>query len=323
MENLIVQVVAPARLHFGMFSFAVPGVRQFGGVGVMVRQPALRLTISSDQRLCVTGPLAERARHFARLAWRRMQSSREPPLRIEILAAPAAHSGLGSGTQLAMAVAAGLNSFCGAAPATAEALARRVDRGTRSAVGLHGFVHGGLIAESGKLAADEISPMVARVQFPRRWRFVLITPRDAVGIHGHEEREAFAHLPAVPAETTAALAREAFLRLIPAVATERFEDASDSLYRYGHLAGTCFASRQAGAYASRRLRRSVEVIRSLGVSGVGQSSWGPTLFALLPDSATARHFVDKLSRHPEAENTRIIITAAANRGAKIRVRQVA
>ena len=39
----VVRIIAPSRLHFGLWSLGGDGTRRFGGVGAMVQQPALRL----------------------------------------------------------------------------------------------------------------------------------------------------------------------------------------------------------------------------------------------------------------------------------------
>jgi predicted sugar kinase len=36
-----VEIRTPARLHIGMLSFGVPGVRSFGGVGLMTDRPRI------------------------------------------------------------------------------------------------------------------------------------------------------------------------------------------------------------------------------------------------------------------------------------------
>ena len=42
----IVEVVTPSRLHFGMFSFGRDEARQYGGVGMMIVRPGVRLRFS-------------------------------------------------------------------------------------------------------------------------------------------------------------------------------------------------------------------------------------------------------------------------------------
>jgi len=95
-----------------------------------------------------------------------------------------------------------------------------------------------------------------------------------------------------------------------------FERFGDSVYRYGHQAGMCFAARQGGPFASPRIGALVSTIRGLGVRGVGQSSWGPTVFALLPNEAEAEYFSDHIGEHLGNPHT-IEIVQPNNTGALI------
>ena len=308
-----VTVYAPSRLHFGMFSFGQAGARQFGGVGAAIDAPALRLTISPCERLEAVGPRAERALEFARRAAAAWQWD-EPRCRIDVQAAPPAHAGLGSGTQLGLAVAAGLNAFLQRPPQAAADLARAVGRGARSAIGLHGFAQGGLLVEGGKLRPEEISPLLARLELPAAWRFVLLIPRRQAGLSGEAERRAFERLPAVPAEVTDRLAGEALTGLLPAAAASDFAEFSISLHRFNRLAGECFSSAQGGPFLRPDL---VELLQSWGHAGVGQSSWGPTVFAPLPDPASAEHLATRLRGEAAAGDCDVFVAATDNAGARV------
>src|SRR5213076_1599219 len=99
-----------------------------------------------------------------------------PPCRIHISASIPEHAGLGSGTQVALSIAAGLSALCGLPSQTPQELALSVSRGLRSAVGTYGFVFGGLIVEQGKLSDEPISPLDCRIDLPDDWRFVLLRP---------------------------------------------------------------------------------------------------------------------------------------------------
>lgn len=324
MNGSIIHVTAPSRLHFGMLAVNAAGTRRYGGAGVMIAAPRVRVSVGPAPRLEVAGPRAERASQVARFALGQFLGDeggcREPdafPCRIEVLECPPEHIGLGTGTQFSMAVVAGLNAFLGRPPLDARQLARCAGRGQRSAIGLYGFVHGGLLFEAGKTEAETVSPLVERVEMPAAWRFVLIIPRDQCGLSGESERAAFAQLPRVPAERTAALRREVLDHLLPAAAAARFEEFSQSMYRFGYTAGLSFAAIQGGAFAGPRLTELVEAIRRMGIGGVGQSSWGPTLFALLPDDASAADFTARL--RGQADDCDVLVAAANNWGARTEI----
>ena len=400
MTETIVRVSTPSRLHFGMLSFGQSGVRQFGGVGLMIDEPGIRLRITLADRLECTGPLAARAEQFARRALTALDENAAdseqrhdsrvpllarravPPLpnggpsllskpavalgcRIEIEAAPREHIGLGTGTQLGLAIAAGLNALRGSPAIPTAELARLAGRAERSSIGTHGFAAGGLLVEAGKFNHDvaglltephstteglhsatgdlrsaechgqetmtqqradgtrsvpaplELSPLIARVVLPETWRFLLLIPKTATGLFGPAEREAFAHIPPVPLEVTETLSRELLLSLVPAALEANFTEFSRSLHRYGRIAGECFASQQHGAFLNRRTAELVEAIRALGGEGVGQSSWGPTLFVAVKDEAFGHELAARLGARHDLSDYDAIVTRPNNAGAQI------
>lgn len=313
-----IRIVSPSRLHFGMFSFGRPEVRQFGGVGAMIDQPPLELWFTPAERLEIIGIGAARARQFVEHAAQHAEWLPEGvPCRIEVVSAPPSHIGLGSGTQLGMAVAQGLNAFFGGPWRTPQEFARAVGRGRRSAIGLYGALAGGLIIEAGKYAADQISPMISRIELPLDWRFVLAWPRAVQGLSGEAETNAFERLPPVAAEATGAMTSEALLELAPGAATGDFERFGESLYRFGRLAGRCFAAEQGGDYANPRIAQLVDWLRQQHFRGVGQSSWGPAAFALTCDLAAAETLTEKLRSNRDFPDLEFAIAAPANRGAMI------
>lgn len=309
----MVVVTAPSRLHFGMFSFGVPTLRQFGGVGVMIDQHQTELRITPSAGFEFHGADAERLRRTLE-AVRATDWGRDlPPCRLELVASPPSHIGLGSGTQTALCVVAGLRAALRLPPLGAAELAAVAGRAKRSAVGLYGFLHGGLIVEAGRMPHDAVSPLAAQSDLPEAWRFVLIRPRGKAGLSGDAERTAFAELPPVAQPLTDELCRIALLDLLPSARTADFAGFADALYRFGHAAGQCFKSRQAGVYATDELAAVVARVREAGVAGVGQSSWGPTLFSLHPSLAAADRFLADCRSWPDYDRFDFTI-AAPNRG---------
>jgi beta-ribofuranosylaminobenzene 5'-phosphate synthase len=57
-------------------------------------------------------------------------------------------------------------------------------------------------------------------------------------------------------------------------------------------------------------------IEGQGFAGVGQSSWGPTGFALLPDEATAQRLRQEIESRA-GSGLRLVVVAGRNRGAEI------
>jgi beta-RFAP synthase len=334
---LAVDVQTPARLHLGMLSFGMPGIRAYGGVGVMIDRPGVHLRLTRGpstpgDRFHATGPLADRAVAFARSCVKAWRLEDDAACVIEVLQVPDSHAGLGSGTQLGLAVAAGMRQLfrpplmsAGSDDAirfdTSDAveLARAVGRGRRSSVGVYGFSSGGLIIEGGRFvsadragdddATRSFSPLLARVQLPAAWRCVVFGMRDGVGLHGDAEKQAFASLPPVPLEISAELSRIALMELWPAAVEGEFAEFSDALLRYGLLAGKPFEQASSCLPYARTMADLIETLQAWGVRGCGQSSWGPTVMACCESVAAADAIVERfvatdLSRHYDTQIAR-------------------
>jgi beta-RFAP synthase len=296
------RVAAPSRLHFGLLSLPAAGpdhwpgldgapglpVRHFGGVGLMVDRPGLAVRVEPAEVWCATGPLADRALGFARRVIGTLPAGERRPFNLVVEHAPAEHTGLGVGTQLGLAVAMAIANETGHCDWSAVELASRAGRGERSAVGVHGFDRGGLIVEGGKVPGDALSPLVARLAFPAHWAVILFTPAAGGPWHGGLERQAFARLAAAgpsPAETES-LCRLVLTGLLPALASADLDGFGEAVYELNARAGDAFAAAQGGRYAGPAVAELVTRLRGLGVKGVGQSSWGPTVFAVVrkPDA---------------------------------------
>ncbi len=312
-----ITVTAPSRLHFGLFGLQQDEGRMYGGVGAMVDRPALKIRLLPAARFECSGSLADRTQDFAE-HWAKFHGAGQlPACLIEVLESPPNHIGLGVGTQLGLSVAAGLNAFAGLPAAGPRELALSVGRGQRSAIGTYGFVMGGLIVERGKLPGEPISTLDCRVDFPDDWRFVLLRPAGGRGLSGEQEEQAIGGLPRVPANVTERLIAMARDELIPAAATANFPQFAESLFQFGHLAGDCFSARQGGPYNGPVLTRLIGWLRGRGYAGVGQSSWGPTLFAAFPDQHSALGLADLLQQEQPEGSLEVTIAAPSNRGALV------
>lgn len=277
----IIQISTGARLHFGFLAHAPESARQFGGVGLMVDQPGWKLHLqpaqgSGDEFLAaprVQSKLAEFLRQYRDPAadW-----AAPAPCRIEVVEESPLHVGYGSGTQLGMAIAQGLSLLTGENQVSPEMLAKRVRRGKRSALGMHGFHRGGLLVESGKTVADGLGTLVSRLDFPPTWRILLLRPQAKEGLSGSEEQKAFTRLEPMSIATTGDLCRVVLMELLPSIQNSDFESAAEALHEFGRRVGEYFAPIQGGLFSDPQMGEVYQFLRRSGVNGICQSSWGPT-----------------------------------------------
>lgn len=306
-----------ARLHFGLWAWGPGHERQFGGVGMIVEQPRFELRLTPANAFEAAGPLAERMRRTAERYGERRSWPTMPACRLEAVVLPPQHAGFGVGTQLSLAVAQGLAAWAGDGPQPATELAVATGRGRRSAIGTHGFAAGGLVVDAGKRASDAVGLVADATRVPDEWRVLLVTPRLDRGKAGAAEVEAFRKLPPVPAEVTAKLQRLAFDEIVPACRAGDFERFAAAVSQYGYTAGMCFAPVQGGAYASEQVARLVARLEQLGAGGVGQSSWGPSVFGFAPNAETAATLESRLLEQLSPSEYTVTLTPARNQGAEI------
>ncbi len=313
----MIEIRTPCRLHFGLLALDHGGARQYGGVGLMIQRPDIAIRVTPSEALSATGPMSDKALMFARRFIERADALVDP-VAIEMLRAPRAHTGLGTGTQLGMAVAHAMAMVIGRDDLTAPQLARRVGRGERSAIGTHGFEHGGLIVEGGKTDADAVSPMLVRHACPESWRFVLISPSCLTGVADDRERHAFAQLPPIPPSTTAQMCRLVLLGLVPAMLERDLGGFGEALFELQQHVGRSFAAAQGGIYADPLLERIVTWVRGRGVAGIGQSSWGPTLYAVVAGDYDASSLAGDVARQFDLSPDEVVMTRPDNHGATVR-----
>jgi beta-RFAP synthase len=193
-------------------------------------------------------------------------------------------------------------------------LARRVERGRRSALGIHGFAQGGFLVEAGKRTAEAIAPLVARLNFPESWRLVLALP-SGEGLHGRDEIEAFRQLRQADVKLpTDYLCRLVLLELLPALAAVDYSAFGEALYEFNRRVGEAFAVVQGGIYASPRVEEMVRFVRSRGVNAVAQSSWGPTLCAVVRNAEEAGKLATAMRRQFGLTEEDVTTTGACNCG---------
>ena len=185
-----------------------------------------------------------------------------------------AHSGLGSGTQLGLAVGRALAELHGLPTEPAE-LARAVGRGRQSAIGTWTFALGGFIVEGGRrVGAAEIAPLLARFSIPERWRCVVAVPAGPPGLSGDAEAAAFEQLPAPSEREVERVAHLVLMQLLPALVEDDLGSFGAALTEVQRITGGWFASQQGGIFAPGPSATLVRRMAEWGARGVGQSSGG-------------------------------------------------
>jgi beta-ribofuranosylaminobenzene 5'-phosphate synthase len=307
-------VEASARLHFGVLDLRGALGRRFGGLGASVPEPSLLLEAAPASRVTAQGPDAARAATFARrfLGYHSLEGG----VRLTVHRSIPPHSGLGSGTQLGLAVARALADIHGI-PADPPGLARAVGRGVRSAIGTWTFAAGGFIVEGGRREdSAEIAPILFRLAVPESWRCVIAVPPGDPGLSGDEETAAFRRLPRPAERDVERVSHVVLMQLLPALVEGNLPEFGAALTTVQRVTGTWFAPEQGGTFAAGQTAALVDKLAEWGAAGVGQSSWGPAVYGLIEGDEAARALAERARGVLGAEGM-VFEGGFANTGARV------
>lgn len=310
---------APARLHLGFLDLGGALGRRFGSLGITLERPVTAVTVARADADSATGPDAPRAAR-ARDAVRAALGL-TAPFAVSVDAALPAHGGLGSGTQLALAVGVAVARL-GGHDLDARAVAGLLGRGLRSAIGLEAFTRGGVILDGGKRVGSATPPpLLSRLPVPDDWRVLLVFDTRREGLSGDAETRAMAHLPPFPEALAAHLCHLMLLRALPALAEGDAAGFGAAIGEWQRALGDHYAAAQGGGrFCSPEVAEAIDFVESQGVPGVGQSSWGPTGFAVVGNPAQAEDLLRALrQRFASYTNLTFDCVAGNNRGADMTV----
>lgn len=318
--TLAVQVEAPSRLHLGFLDPSASLGRRFASLGLVLDGFPTRIAIAPATHDSVTlnacGEDADRTRILAHLARLRRETGFDEPLAVSLEAAPPAHSGFGSGTQLALALG---RAFCAhhGLEVPARRIAAMLGRGERSGVGIAGFDHGGLILDGGPSPDGQAAPMLARVAFPSQWRILVVLDARVTGLCGSAERVAMDCLAPFPRARAADLCHQVLMRILPGAMEADFAPFAEGISTVQSLIGDYFAPAQGGSmYTSAAVARLLEWIRPRYTAGIGQSSWGPTGFAIMRSAAEAEAAIAAAIAEGVVDSAlKLVVARARNSGA--------
>jgi len=307
-------VTTGSRLHFGLILAADKSCWHFGGAGLMVRRPGWTVDLSGEPSSDDVVSGSPEAVRRAELVLKRLREFADiPRVNIHIRNEVPFHTGLGSGTQLALAVASGVRTLFQIPLASSSFdLSRLAGRAERSAIGTGGFELGGFLIDRGVGVSPD---RVSRIIVPQEWRFLLVRPEAGTGISGSTEQAYFGQQNFMPADLVSELIRILSGQIDAAIRNQDFDRFAEELERYGNLAGSFYAHEQGDIFSDPVIRKLVDHLHSRGIIGAAQSSWGPGI--CIP-ARSETHIREILTQIPdEIDGNRLIstVTEAMNHGA--------
>lgn len=316
-------VLAPGRLHLGFLDPSASLGRRFGSIGLVVEgfETETQLTAGAVDDITADTPdaAAQIDRAQAILRALRDRTGRRSALHLRLRRVLPPHAGFGSGTQLALAIGRAFARWHRLDIDT-PTLAHWLGRGQRSGIGIHGFDQGGLLVDGGPGADGRPGHLLSRLALPEAWRVVVVQDGREHGLAGEAEKKAMAALAPMPAVRAAEICHEVLMRVLPGAAGGEIGAFARGVSRMQHLLGEHYAPVQHGRrYTSAAVDRLMRwACVAAGEAAVGQSSWGPTGFAIVASQAQAEALVVKAHAAESIDPALVLrIVAVRNRGAEI------
>ena len=316
------RVSVGGRLHFGFGNLSLAHERLYGSLGVALDEP--RLAVDIERADGVRAPLP-----WESLVETVCEQLSVPGASVSVDQSLPAHVGLGSGTQLALALAAGIGAAYEQSVDVRE-LAPQLGRGGRSGIGVATFEQGGFVLDGGhpttRFTTDRpvdgswsVPPVTARHPIPDDWRFLVVLPDAEPGRSGQTEddsiRGVIERADPGPADRISGLVVR---DVLPAIATGNADRFGSAVAEIGRLNGTWYADEQGGVY-----RPPVgEIVETLAaepaVYGAGQSSWGPAVYGITDaHNAAAAREAGGEALDAAGLDGEVVLSAGRNRGAVV------
>ncbi len=141
-----VYIKTPARLHLGLIDLGGELGRIFGGLGVAIERPNVVLEAEPSESLRVSGEKSDEVKSLVKFFIDAYNT--DDKVHIHVKRTIPEHVGLGSGTQLALAVSTALVKLKNIR-ASVWKLSSFMGKGSISGIGTAVFEHGGFVIDGG------------------------------------------------------------------------------------------------------------------------------------------------------------------------------
>lgn len=322
-----IKVVSPSRLHLGFYTI-VSKKLAYGSIGIAVNIPNTIIIFERSNKLRIrnnTNININKEIQFvlSKLALKHINIS------INIEKVITRHVGLGSTTQLMLSLAYGINKLLHLGHSIRE-LAYMLRRGWVSGIGIAAFEKGGFIMDNGRhIVNGKIKPIeciddIPRVMFrrgiPGSWTFIIATPLGIKGLDEREERK-YLEIPTPMYEIEKSLHEVVLTEMLPAITTYDIRKFGCAMTKVQMLTGKYFSKFQGGIFCCEETELIINKFLEYGAYGAGQSSWGPTAYALVDNVRHAKKIINKLLKDLYHNDivADIYISKVCNSGAKLYV----
>ncbi len=306
-----VKIKTPSRIHITLIDLNGSIGRIDGGIGIALSEPNIVVEVERSDSLSVEGFLKERAEKIAKKV---LEHFKLDGAKIKVLKAYEEHIGLGSGTQLSLAIATGICKVYGIEK-DIEELAHIVERGGTSGIGVNAFAYGGFILDAGHSkkvkkdflpsSASKAPPPKILVRYDFPWDIFLVIPKNKTKVYGNREVNIFKRYCPIPLEEVRKLSHVILMKVLPSIVEEDIEAFGSAINEIQEI-----GFKKIEVQLQNKDVKDILKICQKNSYGAGLSSFGPTIYCI-----AEKDIIEILKEDDRIE--KIIFTKPNNKGAEI------
>ena len=305
---------SPARIHLGFLQLDPTADRIFGSLGLTISNFQTIIKVNDSRKFVVDG---SNEKEIMRVITKFKKLFTLKACRLSVLNSIPPHSGLGSGTQLSLNVGTILTKFSNLNLST-EDIAKILNRGKRSGVGIGSFKRGGFIVDGGKpRKSKNIPTVIFNSKWPKNWKIILLFDSKITGIHGEKEIKEFKRITNIRKKFSKENCQAILLKIIPSLIERDFQNFCEGIQKIQENTSEVFFKSQGGKYTSKKIEKIFNFLKRNGYKGYGQSSWGPTGFIFCENSQSQKksfNFIENYIKNNFIKGIEMVMVEGRNKG---------
>lgn len=327
------EIETSARLHLSLIDLNGSEGRMDGGLGITLDKPSLSISChenDSKTEIFFDDSLKVEEKEVYESKILEASNNMKEYLNIktnysfEINEIYPIHQGLGLGTQLALSIGQ-LIAKMNNKNFNVYQLAKIIQRGGTSGIGVHSFANGGFIIDGGHKkdiknnflpsSASKVSPppLLARYDFPTEWNIILATPFSTRGSSGQSEINIFQSYTPVNLAEVERICYLTLMKVMPAILEKDLDSFGDGINKIQSLGFKSIERK----LQTNKVQQIIDCFKENDIPCRGMSSFGSTCFGIT-DSNTKSIYKELLEIMENKGN--VIKTNGKNHGAILKNR---
>ncbi len=306
MVKKAIKIKTNSRLHLGFISLETNNPYSYGGMGVCINKypTVVRISPSTQFKSNLEKSHNNRILRFLK------QYEYSTKVKIESISSPEKHIGLGSGSQLILAIEECIMKYY-MTPSWPNIFGRKY----RSGIGYNTYQYGGFILDSPKSIKKQSMP-IFKFSFPKNWKIILLFDHTIKGLSGYQEKSFFLNNKDVKIREK--LSDIILNNIVPSIIYNDFDIFSSALSKFQKITSSLYLTHQKSLYVSNDIEKVINKISNNFKIGAGQSSWGPTSYMIVDSKKDLNKILSILDKQISMYNNLAYnVVTAVNSGRRL------